>query len=106
MPTFRVLAPFNVVYFREYTRLQIIFANTLFRVVCFHTSEVQLLTAGTDRKIGYWEMFDGSLIRELEASRSGSINGMDLTSDGKYFVTGGDDKIVKVRKRLFCSPTP
>ncbi len=57
---------------------------------------MQLLTAGTDRKIGYWEMFDGSLIRELEASRSGSINGMDLTSDGKVFVTGGDDKIVKV----------
>ncbi|VDM31234.1 unnamed protein product [Hydatigera taeniaeformis] len=80
----------------EFTRLQIIFANTLFRVVCFHTSEVQLLTAGTDRKIGYWEMYDGSQIRELEASRSGSINGMDLTKDGVIFVTGGDDKIVKV----------
>lgn len=76
--------------------MQIIFANTLFRVVCFHTSEVQLLTAGTDRKIGYWEMYDGSQIRELEASRSGSINGMDLTKDGTIFVTGGDDKIVKV----------
>uniref|UniRef100_A0A5K3ET11 Cilia- and flagella-associated protein 52 n=2 Tax=Mesocestoides corti TaxID=53468 RepID=A0A5K3ET11_MESCO len=80
----------------EFTRLQIIFSNTLFRVVCFHTSEVQLLTAGTDRKIGYWEMYDGSQIRELEASRSGSINGMDLTRDGNVFVTGGDDKIVKV----------
>ncbi|KAL5969102.1 Cilia and flagella-associated protein 52 [Taenia solium] len=80
----------------EFTRLQIIFANTLFRVVCFHTSEVQLLTAGTDRKIGYWEMYDGSQIRELEASRSGSINGMDLTKDGNIFITGGDDKIVKV----------
>ncbi|EUB62330.1 WD repeat-containing protein [Echinococcus granulosus] len=80
----------------EFTRMQIIFANTLFRVVCFHTSEVQLLTAGTDRKIGYWEMYDGSQIRELEASRSGSINGMDIAKDGAIFVTGGDDKIVKV----------
>ncbi|VDM05102.1 unnamed protein product [Schistocephalus solidus] len=80
----------------EYKRLQIIFANTLFRVICFHPSEVQVLTAGTDRKIGYCELYDGSLIRELDASRSGSINGMDITSDGDVFVTGGDDEIVKV----------
>ncbi|BHF74951.1 Cilia- and flagella-associated protein 52 [Sparganum proliferum] len=80
----------------EYKRLQIIFANTLFRVICFHPSEVQVLTAGTDRKIGYCELYDGSLIRELDASRSGSINGMDITSDGNVFVTGGDDEIVKV----------
>lgn len=33
-------------------------------------------------------MFDGSAIRELEGSVSGSINGMDITSDGAYFVTG------------------
>ncbi|KAM7538869.1 hypothetical protein Aperf_G00000055808 [Anoplocephala perfoliata] len=80
----------------EFTRLQIIFANTLFRAVCFNSSEVQLLTVGTDRKIGYWEMYDGSQIRELEASRSGSINGLDISADGVIFVTGGDDKIVKV----------
>lgn len=33
-------------------------------------------------------MFDGSAIRDLEGSLSGSINGMDITSDGAYFVTG------------------
>jgi WD40 repeat protein len=36
------------------------------------------------------------LIRELEASSSASINGLDLTLDGKYFVTGGSDKVIKV----------
>lgn len=61
---------------------------------------MQLLTVGTDRKIGYWEMYDGSQIRELEASRSGSINGLDISADGAIFVTGGDDKIVKVRRPL------
>nr|CUU99315.1 hypothetical transcript [Hymenolepis microstoma] len=80
----------------EFTRMQVMFASTLFRAVCFNESEVQLLTVGTDRKIGYWEVHDGSQIRELEASRSGSINGLDFSADGTTFVTGGDDKIIKV----------
>lgn len=39
-------------------------------------------------QIGYWEVYDGSAIRELEGSLSGSINGMHISEDGKYFVTG------------------
>lgn len=70
-------------------------------MICFGAQEVQLITAGTDRRIGYWEIHDGSLIRELDASRSGSINGMDITNDGQAFVTGGDDEIVKVNYQTF-----
>ena len=47
-------------------------------------------------KIGYWESFDGSLIRELEASQSDAINGLDISSDGSFFVIGGNDKLIKV----------
>ncbi|KAF6298269.1 cilia and flagella associated protein 52 [Rhinolophus ferrumequinum] len=77
-------------------RNQMILANNLFQCVCYHPDEFQLITCGTDRKIAYWEVFDGSVIRELEASLSGSINGMDITQEGVYFVTGGDDHLVKV----------
>ncbi|XP_038597985.1 cilia- and flagella-associated protein 52 isoform X1 [Tachyglossus aculeatus] len=77
-------------------RHQMILANTLFQCVCYHPEEVQILTSGTDRKIGYWEVYDGSLIRELDGSLSGSINGMDIAPDGTYFVSGGDDQLVKV----------
>lgn len=45
---------------------------------------------------GYWETFDGSQIRELDASTSGSVNALDISKDGEYFVTGGDDKLIKV----------
>lgn len=48
-------------------------------------------------QIAYWETFDGSQIRELEGSKSGSIEGLDISSDGVYLVTGGADKIIKVR---------
>ncbi|KAK1163716.1 cilia- and flagella-associated protein 52-like [Acipenser oxyrinchus oxyrinchus] len=80
----------------RFVRNHMVLSNTLFRCVCYHTEEFQIITSGSDRKIGYWEVFDGSPIRELEGSLSGSINGMDISPDGTHFVTGGDDKLVKV----------
>ncbi|XP_006810142.1 cilia- and flagella-associated protein 52 isoform X1 [Neolamprologus brichardi] len=76
---------------------QMMIANTLFRTVCYHPEEFQIITSGTDRKVAYWDVFEGkSALRQLEASQSGAINGMHISQDGKYFVTGGDDKLVKV----------
>ncbi|NXW82742.1 CFA52 protein, partial [Alopecoenas beccarii] len=80
----------------RYVRKQMILENTLFKCVCYHPGEYQIITGGTDRKIVYWEVFDGSAIREVQGSLSSSINGMDITSDGAYFVTGGDDHLVKL----------
>ena len=42
--------------------------------VAYHPEEYQILTSGTDRKIVYWETFDGSQIRELDGSETGGIN--------------------------------
>uniref|UniRef100_A0A1I8H039 Cilia- and flagella-associated protein 52 n=3 Tax=Macrostomum lignano TaxID=282301 RepID=A0A1I8H039_9PLAT len=81
---------------KTFHRKQIMFSKTLFRCVCFEPEECQVITSGTDRKISYWELYDGTLVRELDGSRSGSVNGMDISLDGQYFVTAGDDKIVKV----------
>ncbi|NXP53259.1 CFA52 protein, partial [Heliornis fulica] len=80
----------------RFIRKQIIIANTLFKCVCYHPEEYQIITGGTSRQIGYWEVFDGSEVRQVEGSVSGSINGMDITSDGAYFVTGGDDRLVRL----------
>ncbi|KAG5279889.1 hypothetical protein AALO_G00082690 [Alosa alosa] len=80
----------------RFVRNQMVLANTLFKTVCYHPEEYQIITSGTDRKIAYWEVYDGSAIRMLEGSLSGAINGMHITLDGKHFVTGGDDKLVKL----------
>ncbi|XP_030639152.1 cilia- and flagella-associated protein 52 [Chanos chanos] len=80
----------------RFVRNQMVLANTLFRCVCYHPEEYQIITSGTDRKIGYWEVYDGAAIRELEGSLSGAINGMHISLDGNYFVTGGDEKLIKV----------
>ena len=83
---------------KRFVRNQVIFANTLFKAICYRPDECQIITAGTDRKIAYWETFDGSQIRELDGSKSGSIEGLDISSDGIYLVTGGADKLIKVWK--------
>ncbi|XP_030298209.1 cilia- and flagella-associated protein 52 [Sparus aurata] len=80
----------------RFVSLQMMIANTSFKTVCYHPEEYQIITSGTDRKVTYWDVFDGSVIRELEASLSGSINGMHISQDGKHFATGGDDKLLKV----------
>lgn len=61
----------------------------------FSPNGVQILTCGTDRKITYWETLDGSMIRELEGSGAGALNTIDISPDGQYFVTGGNDSFVK-----------
>ena len=74
--------------------------NTLFKFVCYHPAEHQIITTGTDRKVGYFETYDGSMIRELEGSLSGAINSMDISDDGQYFVSAGDDKLVQVNNDM------
>jgi hypothetical protein len=54
------------------------------------------LTGGSDRKIAYWETYDGAQIREVDGSKSSTINGLDVDMEGKFFVTGSADKLVKV----------
>jgi len=36
---------------RRFVRNQVIFANTLFRAVCYRPDECQIITGGTDRKV-------------------------------------------------------
>ncbi|KAF5908072.1 cilia- and flagella-associated protein 52, partial [Clarias magur] len=71
----------------RFVRNQMVLANTLFKSVCYHPEEYQIITSGTDRKIGYWEVYDGAAVRELEASQSGAINGMDISAEGGNFIS-------------------
>ncbi|XP_063235469.1 cilia- and flagella-associated protein 52 [Bacillus rossius redtenbacheri] len=82
------------------TRLQTLFSNTQFMYACYNPSGTQVITVGSNRKIGYWEVFDGSLVREVEGSTSSSLNCVDVSSDGRLIVTGGNDQIVKMWKYL------
>lgn len=79
-----------------HTRILCFFESTLFKQVLFHPDESQILTTGSDRKITYWGTYDGQIIRMLDGSDTGEINTLAITKNGDYFVSGGEDKLVKI----------
>eukprot|EP01065_Artemidia_motanka_P044429 TRINITY_DN6323_c0_g1_i1.p1 TRINITY_DN6323_c0_g1~~TRINITY_DN6323_c0_g1_i1.p1 ORF type:complete len:639 (+),score=216.67 TRINITY_DN6323_c0_g1_i1:117-2033(+) len=80
----------------RYMRRGIMYAQTYFKAVAFCPDESQILTTGSDKKITYWDTFECSEIRELEGSKTGEINSLDIEPDGQSYATGGGDKIMKL----------
>lgn len=72
-----------------------LFASTQFSSGIYHPDHSQILTAGSDRKLTYWDVADGSPIRILEGS-SDNINCLAITETGDKFVSAGGEKLVKV----------
>lgn len=81
---------------RRLTRRHVLYANTQFTCAKFFPTGVQILATGTDRRVSYWEVFDASLVRDIEASNKGPVNCVALNSIGEYFLSVGHDQIVKV----------
>eukprot|EP00163_Fabomonas_tropica_P027387 TRINITY_DN525_c0_g1_i2.p1 TRINITY_DN525_c0_g1~~TRINITY_DN525_c0_g1_i2.p1 ORF type:complete len:628 (+),score=192.17 TRINITY_DN525_c0_g1_i2:410-2293(+) len=80
----------------RFARSASMLASTYFKAVVYFPDASQMLTAGTDRKISYWDAFDGNSIRELEGSATAEINAIDITNDGEHFVSGGGDSLLKL----------
>jgi cilia- and flagella-associated protein 52 len=81
---------------KSHTRVMCLFESTMFKQILFHPDESQILTTGSNRKVTYWDCFDGQAIRMLDASEHGEINAMAISKEGEHFVTGGEDKRLKV----------
>jgi WD40 repeat protein len=81
---------------RRLARNHSLFANTQFMGVCYHPTGLQVVTTGSDCKIAYWEVYDGSLVREIDGSVSGGLNAIDISRDGEHMLSGGNDQHVKV----------
>jgi WD40 repeat protein len=71
-------------------------ANTFFKAVGYHPDESQIVTAGTDRQLSWWDAFDGQAIRVVDGSNDAEINALDISVSGDAIVIGGGDKEVKV----------
>ena len=77
-------------------RIMCLFESTMFKQVVYHPDESQLITAGSDRKICYWDCYDGQAIRLLDGSDSGELNALAIFQQGEHFISAGNDKIVKL----------
>lgn len=86
----------NLFCHRRRVRKHVLMANTMFMMAQFTPDGIQILTCGTDRKIAYWETLDCSLVREVEGSNVGTLNCLDVSRDGRCFVSGSNDCTVKI----------
>lgn len=73
-----------------------LFESTLFKSIVYHPDESQLLTTGSDRKIAYWDTFDGQAIRVLEGSVEGELSTISISKSGSHYVTGGEERLLKL----------
>lgn len=86
---------------RTFKRRINLFANTFFKSVVYHPDESQLVTTGTDRKITYWDAYDGQAIRIIDGAESApgsadDINTLAVDAEGEAIITGGGDKLVRL----------
>ncbi|TMW64286.1 hypothetical protein Poli38472_012908 [Pythium oligandrum] len=79
-----------------FVRTQAMFASTVFRRILYHPDESQMLTCGSDRRITYFDSFDGEAIRILEEAADHEMLAMDIEHSGTLFVTAGRDGVLKV----------
>ena len=61
-----------------------------------NASEAILVTVDLKIKFVSLSTFDGVQLRELQTAHKGAINTTDLSLNGGYMITGGDDNLIKV----------
>lgn len=79
-----------------FRRRSSLFSNTFFRGAVYHPDDSQIVTCGSDRKIAFWDTFDGEAIRIIDGSDSDQLNSVCTDRDGEVLITAGSDKLVKV----------
>eukprot|EP00927_Polykrikos_kofoidii_P016715 TRINITY_DN17572_c0_g1_i1.p1 TRINITY_DN17572_c0_g1~~TRINITY_DN17572_c0_g1_i1.p1 ORF type:complete len:619 (-),score=117.19 TRINITY_DN17572_c0_g1_i1:160-2016(-) len=78
------------------TRSLCLFESTMFKSIVYHPDESQLLTTGSDRKVAYWDTFDGQAIRVLEASDEGEVTTLSISKSGSHYCSGGEERLLKL----------
>lgn len=78
------------------TRSICLFESTQFKSLIYSMDEAQVLTAGSDRRIAYWDVFDGQAIRILEGSPDAEILTLAMSKSGSHFASGSADRLVKL----------
>jgi WD40 repeat protein len=79
----------------RYVRIVALFESNIFNNILYHPDESQMLTCGSNHKITYWDAVDGTAIRVIDGGE-GVMTSLDVTASGEFFVSGCEDKMLKV----------
>ena len=68
----------------------------------YHPSQCQILTLATDGQVSYYEVIDGTEIRNIVLGKHGTITSLDVSpGQGEHFITSTNDSMVKVWNMQF-----
>ena len=82
----------------NHTRIICLFEATMFQSAIYHPEEYHVITTGSNRNVTYWDRIDGQAIRMLSGSEEGEVNTLSIFNNGKYFISAGEDKKLKIWK--------
>jgi len=80
----------------RYVRIVAFFEPNVFTSVLYHPDESQMLTCGSNHKITYWDATDGQAIRVIDGGED-AMTSLDVEPSGEFFVSGCNDKMLKVK---------
>lgn len=76
-------------------RVHALYDQSVFNCICYHPDESQYLTGSANNKIGFWDAYDGNLIRFITGGDA-DVTCVHIHSNGTHFISGGADKNVNV----------
>jgi WD40 repeat protein len=73
-------------------------AGHVLRSFEFNKNATEVIMVTDDLKIKFYSLskFEGQFLRELATVHRGSINSVDLSLNGGFMLSGGDDNLIKV----------
>lgn len=80
---------------QRYVRIIALFEPNVFYSILYHPDESQMLTCGSNHKITCWDSVDGQAIRVIDGG-DGIMTSLDIVSSGEFFVSGCEDKELKI----------
>jgi WD40 repeat protein len=71
--------------------------STYFKALSIHPGERQIVTAGTDRKITWWDPADASVIRVIDDTKDSELVALDISRpDGASLAIAASDRRVRL----------
>jgi cilia- and flagella-associated protein 52 len=71
-------------------------SNAFFTGVAFFPDDSQTVTVGSDRKITFWDAYDGSAVRVTDGSDTAALTDVHVDAAGRMLVSAGNDGLVQL----------
>ena len=83
--------------FEKLQRRLILTATSALVRARYHPSQCQILTLATDGQVSYFEVIDGTEIRNIVLGKHSTVTSLDVSpGQGENFITSTNDSLVKV----------